>query len=225
MDRSDVEKLVDSKIIESLKRFRISGGSYWQKISQFQVLKDGKLWRVVDAFDVGRNYQKCQLCGHFPCRHMYVIQSDTGEKLTIGSECVLNYVKDVNAREILRRYQQNYTTKVMVVQTARQTLLDIANWVSKNGGNWMTSAYIRQLLAGKPLSKSQKLVLAQKLQTVVSPELKEVRIQTAALINAARRKVRNDWENRFMISIVDQFSRSFALSEKQLTIIRRIAAY
>ena len=224
--QSQIEKLVDDRMIKALERFKISGGSYWQKISKFQVIKDGKTWQITDAFDVGRDYRKCELCGHYPCRHLYVIESlDTHEKLTIGSECVLNYVKDINAREILLRYQKNFTTKIMSVQTSRSNLIKMADWVSKNGPHALLSSFTRQILSGKRLSKNQELILSEILGRTISKEAQEARTQIVQLLTQARQKVRNDWENRFVMSLVEQHNANRLLSEKQLVILRRIANY
>jgi hypothetical protein len=97
------ERVYKEKPVEELS----SAGKYWNKIQDFQLESAGKTWKIVDYINThGVFYRKCQLCGHFPCRHLYIIQNPvTGEKKIIGGICVVNCAKNEDAEKILTKHR------------------------------------------------------------------------------------------------------------------------
>ena len=110
-----------------------NANKYWLTISKFQLSLRGKSWYIVREYDAlleKKAYESCELCGHYPCRFMYVIsplsKREWEEKvealkmiltpeevktevkkftLTIGDECVLNYVVDEEERKYIKRFR------------------------------------------------------------------------------------------------------------------------
>jgi uncharacterized protein with HEPN domain len=107
---------------------------YWLTISKFQLSLHGKIWNIIDNYDslkIKGVYETCELCGHTPCRDMYVIsplskkeyeervealkmilppKEFEAEKkkfsLTIGNECVVNYLQDEEQKKYIKSYRR-----------------------------------------------------------------------------------------------------------------------
>jgi len=222
---------INDRIKERQAEIEASGMSYWQKIAEFQLEYEGKRWKLVHTYDTGGHgkYETCQLCGHFPCRYMFVIQHPaTGQTKTIGDECVVKYTVDTKAKDVLRRYRTQVTKRVADLNENKPMIVKIEKWIRENGYNGFLNSILYQLWEGKRLSEKQVVATNKILTQEIPGETKEMRNKSKTeqenLIEKAIRKdeTLNDWERSFLRSVAEQSKSGRILSEKQITVLERI---
>lgn len=231
--RSKVENLVDTKLKEVVDKQNSNKGPYWKKIADFQLNYNGKNWKVIDSYDTGGygEYESCQLCGHKECRYIYVIKSEMGDVMHIGSECVYNYTKDVDAKQIFKKHEKRLKETIGKTKSYRDLLVDLILWESKNGTNNFLANMKSRIMNGNSLSPN--MVSAIK-RTIVHDRPKPTPVQPGQpaqpnkdleLFNRARGKSVNEWERGFLTSVDQQIKNGYKLSIKQVAVLERIANY
>jgi len=218
---------VDAKLKEIIEKTNSNKGPYWNKIATFQLDYDGKKWKVVDSYDTGGygDYESCQLCGHKDCRYIYVIKSDGGSVLHIGSECVYNYAQDVDTKLIFRKHEKRLKESIGKTKSYRDLLVNLLLWENKNGTNNFLRDMKTRIMGGSSLTP--KMVSAIK-RTIAQDKPKQVIIETnrdIELFGRAKGKGANDWERGFVTSIGEQLKNGYKLSIKQVAVLERIANY
>jgi hypothetical protein len=219
-----VEELVDNKIKIHQDAINTQNGSYWTKISKFQLDYNGKTWNIIRSYDNGggKNSEDCQLCGHKHCRYMFVISSGASQ-LTIGSECVGNYTKDINAKDILKHFQNNVVKKSAKIASYRDALINIGLWVNKNGSNSFLTSIVGQMLEGKDLTARQLGAVDKIISKDIDRSALDVKDKITTIFGKAKQKITNDWERTFIVSIGDQLQKGRTLSPKQVAKLEQMA--
>jgi len=222
--REKVEALVDMKIQDGQNIIRNTEGGYWNKIAKFQVNFDGKLWKLIRAYDNGggKDSEDCQLCGHKHCRYMFVI-GHLDKQLTVGSECISNYAVDKDAKDVLRQYQTKVVKKAASVAKHRDLLVNIGMWAHKNGANRFLTSIVGQILDGKDLTYSQRTATERIISKDINKKELEAKNKIPTLFNNAKGKISNDWERKFIISISETLQKGWTLSPKQIDILEKMA--
>ncbi len=228
--RAEAEKLVDAKLAEVVQTVNANKGPYWNKIANFQINYNGRAWKIVDSYDTGGygDYESCQLCGHRDCRYMYVI-SDGTNNLTIGDECVGNYIKDLDAKDIFKKHNKRLRESIGKTKSYRDLLIDLLLWESRNGTNSFLTAMKSKVMSGQSLSPNMVSAIKRTIaQDRPKPVASPVRVGWDAksdreLYNIARDKPKSLWErDTFMPSINVQINNGWKLSDKQRNILIRI---
>lgn len=212
------------------------GRFYWQKIAKFQVEYDGKNWQVVDAYDTGGHgkYVKCELCNHYPCRYVFVIQEADGSRsMTIGDECVVNYTANVgNAKEIVAKYGKTVALKVARLERYKPYIKAIEDWKVRNGANRELEYLENGLLNAngfpqKTLNRILELTAVDKPKEVLEKEsqAKEKQKSLLEMTNKIYKEQYgniSDWERNFIGSVHDQVRSGRTLSERQMEFMQKI---
>jgi hypothetical protein len=216
----------------NIQFIRERGKHYWAKIAEFQLEYDGKNWRIVGEYDTGGHgfYEPCELCGFPRCRFKFIIENpETGQRLSIGDVCVVNYCKDINAKRILDKYRTKVTKVIWQLKRNQELYQRIVEWEQSEKGysNGFISSIKAQLLRGKRLSKRQLKVL----ESVMSKEPKkmtdEEHEKVKELLGKAYvySKLWSDWEIRFIDGIEERLKRRIPLTEKQMKTFERISSH
>jgi hypothetical protein len=217
-------------------RVKANGQLYWQKIATFQVELNGKSWQIVEEYDTGGhgNYEACELCGFPNCRFKFVIADPkTNERLSIGDECILNYVKDLNAKEILSKYRKKVTIRLYAFKRCEKWYTKIAKYNQDHPGTrtMFLESIAGQLLKGYALSKRQiaaveQVLGGQAMGTDLPAQTQAMRAQYEQLFEAIKPHFRHlsAWEREFVQSTDEQVKRGRILSEKQLAILKDLPA-
>jgi len=227
--REKIENLIDTRLKETIASINANKGPYWKKIADFQLNYNGKEWKIVDSYDTGGygDYEDCQLCGHKGCRYMYVIASG-GEKKTIGDECVGNYIKDLNAKEIFKKHNKRLRNSIGNVKSYRDLLVNLILWETKNGTNHFLSDMKARILSGTSLSPNMVSAIKRTIEKDKPKPVASTPTQPNKdfeLYSRAKGKGSNDWERGFLVSVGEQIQKGYKLSIKQVAVLERIANY
>ena len=220
----ELEQKVNSAVESAVNRFEAGGSRYWNIIAAFQIKLDGKDWRIIGGYDTGGHgsYEKCELCGHFPCREIFIISDGVNEK-HIGNECVKNFNREIAGT--IDNYFKLTARRVAAVKANKPLLLRMAIWANTYGASRSLNFWSGQILQGKSLSKADKVEIEGIISKI--PDAKAIESYNCAkdLISRARQRVTNTWERDFIESVATQNSLNRPLSSKQLSILERIANY
>lgn len=174
---------------------------YWKIVSKFQLSMNGKEWHIIEVYDalqVSGKYETCQLCGHHPCRFMYVISPYTKEelleklevlksvydkneltaeikklKLVIGDECVLNYTTDEAHEKVIKRLR-NAHIRIFNLQLIGDIPARINGFLSvyasslENDDWYFVNSIKREFIKGDVPTKEKLIKLVQILSKVGS---------------------------------------------------------
>jgi hypothetical protein len=232
-ERKKIEELVDAKLQEVIDKANANKGPYWNKIANFQLSLNGRDWKIVDSYDTGGygNYEDCQLCGHKGCRFMYVISS--GDKqMTIGDECVINYIKDLDTKEVFKKHEKRLRGMVSKTKGYHDLLVDLLLWETRNGTNSFLTNMKNRVMNGNSLSPNMVSAIKRTISKdrpiedrSRADEMAEDKRKAFELFAIARSKPANDWEKGFIVSIGEALQKGYRLSPKQVAILERIANY
>lgn len=225
--REKTEQIVDAKLKEIIEKTNSNKGPYWNKIATFQLDYNGKKWKVVDSYDTGGygDYESCQLCGHKDCRYIYVIKSDGGSVLHIGSECVYNYAQDVDTKLIFRKHEKRLKESIGKTKSYRDLLVNLLLWENRNGTNSFLRDMKTRIMDGSSLTPNMVSAIRR---TIAQDKPKQVIVENnrdIELFGRAKGKGANEWERGFITSVGEQLKKGYKLSIKQVAVLERIANY
>jgi len=109
---------------QCLERLEKSIPEYIKEVGTFQY--ENQTFELVGHY-ISPTYQKCQVCGHYPIREIYLIQGKAGKRFIVGNRCI----DRISNRKISKWFKDYHKRQKIIIKNRK--------WI--NGVSGILEAY------------------------------------------------------------------------------------